>query len=226
MKILLILSIILSSLVLNAFPIPKNKKATFDIIRKNKIIGGVETTFENVNEELIITNNINILVKVLFFPAYKFSQNTQETWLDENFIKFKGHTDFEDEREYFIVGEDNDKNFIATGMDGDLILDKNILPLNYWNKKILNEKELFDTQKGIVRKISVNKLKNEIINIDGNMIETEKYTLDASIHPKDKGPFPQYTIWYSLQGELLKFQFTNWKDKKEIITQRTKWQVN
>ena len=49
-------------------------------------------------------------------------------------------------------------------MDGDLILDKNILPLNYWNKNILNEKKLFDTQKGIVRKISVNKLKNEIIN--------------------------------------------------------------
>ena len=55
-------------------------------------------------------------------------------------------------------------------MDGELKLSKNIIPLNYWNKKILNEKEVFDTQKGIVRKISVNKLENEIIEINNKKI--------------------------------------------------------
>ena len=39
----------------------------------------------------------------------------------------------------------------------ELRLDKDIIPLNYWN--ILDKKELFDTQKGIVRKIKVEKLK-------------------------------------------------------------------
>ena len=43
-------------------------------------------------------------------------------------------------------------------MDGLLELDEKIIPLNYWNKNILEEKELFDTQKGIVRKITVKKL--------------------------------------------------------------------
>ena len=50
-------------------------------------------------------------------------------WKDGEFVKFKGHTDFEDEREYFIDGiEDEKKHFIAKGMDGELELNKNILP--------------------------------------------------------------------------------------------------
>ena len=48
-----------------------------------------------------------------------------------NLLKFEGYTDFEDEREYFIKGEDKENNFIASGMDGELILNKDILPLNY-----------------------------------------------------------------------------------------------
>ena len=38
-------------------------------------------------------------------------------------------------------------------MDGKLKLNKNIVPLNYWNPEMLKEKEVFDTQKGIVRTI-------------------------------------------------------------------------
>ena len=43
-------------------------------------------------------------------------------------------------------------------MDGELKLDKNIVPLNYWNIEMLDEKEVFDTQKGIVRAIKVKQL--------------------------------------------------------------------
>ena len=60
----------------------------------------------------------------------------------------------------------------------------------------------------------VKKLSNEIININENEIETEKYLLNASSNPKDKGPFPEYTLWYANNGELIKFKFVNWKDKK------------
>ena len=55
--------------------------------------------------------------------------------------------------------------FIATGMDGLIEMDENIVPLNYWNKEMLKEKKVFDTQKGIVRDIDVKKLKNENIKI-------------------------------------------------------------
>ena len=202
-----------------SFPIPKDNEVSFDIIRKNKTIGSVVTSFIQNDETLNMRTIVDINVKILFFPAYKFFQDTTETWVNDEFIEINGYTDFEDEREYYINGIDKNNKFFASGMDGELVLDNKILPLNYWNKKILDEEEVFDTQKGIVRKIIVNKEKNEIIEINDEKIETEKYTLDASKNPKDKGPFPTYTIWYK-GDELNKFEFKNWKDKKTITTIR------
>ena len=224
MKFFLLLVILFISFKIFAFPIPKDNKVVFDVIRKNKVIGSIITTFNKKDNLLIVNTVVDIKVKALFIQVYKFKQESKEVWKKGEFIEFVGHTDFEDEREYFINGKDNEKNFIADGMDGKLILNKDILPLNYWNKEILNETEVFDTQKGIVRKILVQKLDDEIITINSKKINTKKYLLDATNNPKDKGPFPQYTLWYSKDGELIKFKFLNWKDKKEVITQRQTWE--
>ena len=117
--------------------------------------------------------------------------------------------------------DDNEDNFVASGMDGPLKLNKNILPSNFWNIKILEEKEIFDTQKGIVRKIEVKELGNEEIKINDESFNCKKFTLNASTNPKDKGPFPEYTLWYNQNNELMKFRFKNWKDKKIVTLVRT-----
>ena len=207
------------------FPIPNDDEASFDVIRKKKIIGNLITKFIHEDDETVILHSVlKIDVKILFFPAYKFFQETKETWIDGEFVKIDGFTDFEDEREYKIIGNDTDEFFIVSGMDGDLELDKNILPLNYWNKQILKEKYIFDTQKGIVREIKVDKLKNEKIEINNFKVETEKYKFNASKNPKDKGPFPEYTLWY-YENELIKMEFKNPKDKKSIKIIRNDWSL-
>ena len=210
-----LLLLLLISANLYAFPIPKDNEVSFDIIRKNKNIGSLITTFKKEDDKLQIRTILDIKVKVFLITAYKFFQDTTETWIEGEFVKIKGYTDFEDEREYYIEGNDLDENFIASGMDGELTLSNKILPLNYWNKKILEEEEVFDTQKGIVRKITVQKLENVIIEMNNKKIEAEKYIMNASKNPKDKGPFPQYTLWYK-DDELIKFEFVNPKDKKVV----------
>jgi len=210
-----LLLLLLISANLYAFPIPKDNEVSFDIIRKNKNIGSLITTFKKEDEKLQIRTILDIKVKIFLITAYKFFQDTTETWIEGEFVKIKGYTDFEDEREYYIEGNDLDENFIASGMDGELTLSNKILPLNYWNKKILEEEEVFDTQKGIVRKITVQKLENDIIKMNNKNIEAEKYIMNASKNPKDKGPFPQYTLWYK-DDELIKFEFVNPKDKKVV----------
>ena len=210
-----LLLLLLISANLYAFPIPNDNEVSFDIIRKNKNIGSLITTFKKEDDKLQIRTILDIKVKVFLITVYKFFQDTTETWIEGEFVKIEGYTNFEDEREYYIEGNDLDENFIASGMDGELTLSNKILPLNYWNKKILEEEEVFDTQKGIVRKITVQKLENDIIKINNKNIEAEKYIMNASKNPKDKGPFPQYTLWYK-DDELIKFEFVNPKDKKVV----------
>ena len=220
-KLIIIFFSILITINAFAFPLPENNKVKFDIIRKNKIIGSHEITFKKEKDILFVETTININVKILFIPAYKFYHNSIETWIDNNFFEIEAHTDFEDEREYFIKGSDQDNYFIASGMDGDLKLDKNILPSNFWNINILKEKEIFDTQKGITREIYVKNLGNEEIEIDDVKINCKKFTLNASSNPKDKGPFPEYTLWYNNKNELMKFKFRNWKDNKIVTILRS-----
>ena len=217
-----LLLLLLISANLYAFPIPKDNEVSFDIIRKNKNIGSLITTFKKEDDKLQIRTILDIKVKVFLITVYKFFQDTTETWIEGEFVKIEGYTNFEDEREYYIEGNDLDENFIASGMDGELTLSNKILPLNYWNKKILEEEEVFDTQKGIVRKITVQKLENDIIKMNNKNIEAEKYIMNASKNPKDKGPFPQYTLWYK-NDELIKFEFVNPKDNKKIQTIRNDW---
>ncbi len=204
------------------FPIPEDKEVSYDVIRKKKIIGSLNSKFIENGDELILHSVLDIDVKVLFFPAYKFFQETKETWVNGDFVSINGFTDFEDDREYKIVGNDSEDFFIASGMDGEIKLDKNIIPLNYWNIHMLKEKEVFDTQKGIIRKINVKELKDENIEINGSKVDTKKYLFNATKNPKDKGPFPEYTLWYHKQ-ELLKMEFANPKDKKTITIVRNDW---
>ena len=217
LRIIILLIITLFCFDIYSFPIPKNGEVKFDVIRKNKVIGSHEITFTENNDVLLVETNIDIEVKVLFISAYTFTHQSTETWINGNFTKIVAHSDFEDEREYFIKGQDNNDSFLASGMDGKLELDKNILPSNFWNIDILKQKEIFDTQKGIVRIIEVEDLGYEKIEINGDRIKCKKFTFNASSNPKDIGPFPEYTLWYNENDELMKFKFKNWKDKK-IVT--------
>ena len=81
---------------------------------------------------------------------------------------------------------------------------------------MLNETEVFDTQKGILRSIEVQQLQDEVIKINDVEILANKYLFNASKHSKDKGPFPEYTLWY-FEKELMKMQFKNPSDKRNII---------
>ena len=60
------------------------------------------------------------------------------------------------------------------------------------------------------------------IKINNASIEVEKFVFNASKHPKDKGPFPEYTLWYK-GNELLKMEFKNPKDKKTVTIIRSDW---
>ena len=218
LRITILLIITLFNFSAYSFPIPEDGKVIFDVIRKNKVIGSHEIEFIKNDDSLLVKTNINIKVKVLFVTAYEFAHESTETWSEGNFIKIDAHTDFEDEREYFIKGRDDGDLFLASGMDGKLELDKNILPSNFWNIDVLKQKEIFDTQKGVVRTIDVEDLGYEEIKVNKENIKCKKFILNASGNPKDKSPFPEYTLWYDENNELMKFQFTDEGRGKKIIT--------
>ena len=60
---IIFLSFFWCTFIVQAFQIPENKKVSFDIIRKNKVIGAHEILFSEDNDKLIIETIIDIEVK-------------------------------------------------------------------------------------------------------------------------------------------------------------------
>ena len=215
------LFVFLINFTVYALPIPESKKATYEIWRKNKVIGTHEILFSENNNNLIIETKIDIKVKILLVTVYTFFHQSKEIWKNGKFIKIEGYSNFEDEREYFIEGEVKDDLFFGSGMDGEFKLEKNLIPSNFWNIDVMYQDEIFDTQKGIVRKLDVKEVGNEIITINNKKFDCAKFIFNATRHPKDKKFFPEYSLWYDKNKELIKFKFRSTKDNKIIEIIRT-----
>ena len=72
------------------FPIPEDNEVSYDVIRKKKNIGSLISKFENNEDSVLIHSVLKINVKVLFIPAYKFFQETKETWKNGEFVSIDG----------------------------------------------------------------------------------------------------------------------------------------
>ena len=64
-SLFLILTFFTISINAQVFPIPSDNEVSFDVIRKNKIIGNLTIKFISENEKLILHSVLDIEVKVL-----------------------------------------------------------------------------------------------------------------------------------------------------------------
>ena len=92
--IVLIVSLISFSTFSQPFPIPDDKEVSYDVIRKKKTIGSLVSKFIEEDDKIVLHSILDINVKILLFPAYKFYQETKETWVDGNFVSIDGFTNF------------------------------------------------------------------------------------------------------------------------------------
>jgi len=75
---IIILSLFSFNVFSSPFPIPEDKEVSFDVIRKKKVIGNLNTKFIENEGNLVLHSVLDINVKVLFIPAYKFFQELKK----------------------------------------------------------------------------------------------------------------------------------------------------
>jgi len=221
--ILVIFFFFFSNQALSLGFVPENKEIIFDIYRKEKVIGKHEIFF-NKNENILnIEINVDIKVKIGFITIYKYSHNNNETWENDELIKISTNSITNSKIKYNVYGQKNFENFEFIGIDGNKTTKKNIIPISYWNRDILDTNEFLDTQKGIIRKSEIKFLKDEIILFNNKEVNTEKYKLVIiTKHHSDKKTIPEILLWYTKLGELMKLQFNSPEDNSIIDYVRIK----
>lgn len=207
----------------NDFIIPQNNEIKFDIIRNKKNIGYHSIFFIENNDTLKVNIDIKIAVKIGFLTIYKYSHKNQEEWKNNQLYKISTNSITNSKKKYSVEGKQKEEFFEFYGVDNKKRTNKDIIPISYWNKELLNKKEFLDSQKGILRKFKTKFLGTKNIRFKNKIVNTEKYKITVlTKHITDEKPFPFLYLWYEKKGELIKLEFNSPEDNSVIEYNRIK----
>lgn len=120
----------------------------FRVLRKGRAIGEHVVTFQREGGRLTVNTHIDIVVKVLFFTAFRLKHDAQEIW-DYGRLVWMSSTTNRDGKHLRLHGSAVDDDFHIVGPNGPFLAAGNLLTTNsLWDRQIVNEVELIDVQYG------------------------------------------------------------------------------
>lgn len=120
----------------------------FRALRHGSPIGEHRVTFRPDGNRLTVETHVDIVVKVLFFTAFRFKHEAQEVWDAGRLVSVKSTTD-DNGTLLQVSGSAVADGFRIIGDDGPFLASAQLLTSNaLWDSRIVNETRLIDVQHG------------------------------------------------------------------------------
>ena len=190
------------------------KKIEMEIFRNNELIGYNYYFFQTKNNELKVTNQIKITVKLLGSTIFNIEGHGEEKYINNKLISFNSKTK-QNKKEKFVnlVLNAADNKFIIKGSSysGEAST-KNVVG-NWWNHKLLQAESQISPVSGSIKKQVVTFIAKEKIQLYGKSYETEHFKLKSknSNLPDDKKL--NFDIWFDKNtGLIVKVKYSRMGD--------------
>ena len=189
----------------NSYALSYKELHEFEIYRNGKKIGFHKLYFKKIENRIIVNTKTEMIVKLGFFPIFKYFYDGEETWDKNKFINAKTFTQKNARKFQFTANRKNSKIEINS-RDKTFFVDSDSLITSYWNQNWLNKKELIDSQHGKKRFINVEKKNIENVStIYGNIL-AQKYKVIGTRNKKN-GDKIDFYIWYDDKKRWVKIKF-------------------
>jgi uncharacterized protein DUF6134 len=120
----------------------------FRALRHGSPIGEHRVTFRLDGDRLTVETRVEIVVKVLFFTAFRFKHEAEEVWQSDRLVSVKSTTD-DNGRLLRVSGNAVADGFRIIGDDGPFLASAHLLTSNaLWHRRIVRENRLIDVQYG------------------------------------------------------------------------------
>ncbi|MDC0395679.1 hypothetical protein OAM18_01670 [Candidatus Pelagibacter sp.] len=190
------------------------KKIEMEIFRNNELIGYNYYFFTKKNNEIQITNQIKITVKLLGTTIFDVEGYGEEKYINDKLISFNSKTKQNKKQKFVNLSLNEEKNeFIIKGssFSGEANI-KNVIG-NWWNHKILQAESQISPISGSIKKQVVTFIAKEKIELYGKSYEAEHFNLkskDLNL-PDDKKL--NFDIWLEKNtGLILKVKYSRMGD--------------
>jgi len=190
------------------------KKIEMEIFRNNELIGYNYYFFTKKNNEIQVTNQIKITVKLLGTIIFDVEGYGEEKYIDDKLISFNSKTKQNKKQKFVNLSLNEEKNrFIIKGssFSGEANI-KNVVG-NWWNHKILQAESQISPVSGSIKKQVVTFVTKEKIELYGKSYEAERFTLKSKNLDLPDDKKLNFDIWLEKKtGLILKVKYSRMGD--------------
>ena len=186
------------------------KKIEMEIFRNNKLIGYNYYFFKTKNNEVHVTNQTKITVKLLGATIFDVEGYGEEKYKNNKLISFHSKTR-QNKKERFVNLEINKENnkFIIKGSSysGEASIE-NIIG-NWWNHKLLQSESQISSVSGSIKKQVVTFIAKEKIELYGKSYEVEHFKLKSKNLDLPDDKRLNFDIWFDKNtGLIIKVKYS------------------
>jgi len=186
------------------------KKVEMEIFRNNELIGYNYYFFKTKNDEVQVTSQTKITVKLLGATIFDIEGYGEEKYKNDKLISFRSKTK-QNKKEKFVnlkINTENNK-FTIQGSSYSGEASKDNVIGNWWNHKLLQAESQISPVSGSIKEQVITFIAKEKIVLYGKSYETEHFKLKSKNQnlPDDKKL--NFDIWFDKNtGLIIKVKYS------------------
>jgi hypothetical protein len=186
------------------------KKIEMEIFRNNELIGYNYYFFKTKNNEVQVTNQTKIIVKLLGATIFEIEGYGEEKYKNDRLISFRSKTK-QNKKEKFVNLEINTENnkFIIQGSSYSGEASKDNIIGNWWNHKLLQAESQISPVSGSIKEQVVTFVAKEKIELYGKSYEAEHFKLKSKNQSLPDDKKLNFDIWLDKNtGLIIKVKYS------------------
>ena len=186
------------------------KKIEMEIFRNNELIGYNYYFFTTKNDEVQVTNQTKITIKLLGTTIFDIEGYGEEKYKDNKLISFISKTK-QNKKEKFVTLKLNTENnkFIIKGSSYSGEASKDNIIGNWWNHKLLQAESQISPVSGSIKKQVITFITKEKIELYGKSYETEHFKLKSKNQKLPDDKKLNFDIWFDKNtGLIIKVKYS------------------
>lgn len=145
-------------------------------------------------EDQLLRSEANFNVRFLFFNAFRYRHEVEETWRDGCLREIDALTQTNG-KEIAVSGSMVEDRLVIDAGDAKSELQDCVMTFAYWNPQFLNQPRLLNAQSGEYLDVAVESLGNEPVRVRGQNVDASVFRLTAKKL--------ELKLWYSPNDEWL-----------------------
>ena len=186
------------------------KKIEMEIFRNNELIGYNYYFFKTKNNEVQVTNQTKITVKLLGATIFDIEGYGEEKYKNDELISFRSKTK-QNKKEKFVNLEINKEsnNFTIQGSSYSGEASKDNVIGNWWNHKLLQSESQISPVSGSIKEQVITFISKEKIELYGKSYETEHFKLKSKNQSLPDDKKLNFDIWFDRNtGLIIKVKYS------------------